>query len=231
MQEWRAPFGAAVGRELDRHERQPVPAPLRRPARDARPHRPQRTRRNAALNPNAIYRDPMTMDDYLSARPDHVPVRALRLRRAVRRVHRGDRLRRRRSPTTCPIPRCASKRWARRSSSGCRGTRARSPTSPRSSARPRTSGPGPALQPSDVDLALVYDGFTFNAISWIEALGILRVRRGLRLARRRTPHRPRRRTPGQPARRAALRGPDARLRVHLRRGPAIAPRRRRPPGR
>src|SRR5271154_320820 len=26
-------------------------------------------RRNAALNPNAIYRDPMTMDDYLSARP------------------------------------------------------------------------------------------------------------------------------------------------------------------
>ena len=26
-------------------------------------------RRNAALNPNAIYRDPMTMDDYLSAQP------------------------------------------------------------------------------------------------------------------------------------------------------------------
>ena len=28
-----------------------------------------------------------------------------------------------------------------------------------------------ALRPSEVDLALVYDGFTFNAISWIEALG------------------------------------------------------------
>jgi acetyl-CoA acetyltransferase len=27
------------------------------------------------------------------------------------------------------------------------------------------------MRPSDVDLALVYDGFTFNAISWIEALG------------------------------------------------------------
>src|ERR1039457_4595027 len=26
------------------------------------------------------------------------------------------------------------------------------------------------LRPSDVDLALVYDGFTFNAISWIEAV-------------------------------------------------------------
>jgi acetyl-CoA acetyltransferase len=28
-----------------------------------------------------------------------------------------------------------------------------------------------SLRPADVDLALVYDGFTFNAISWIEALG------------------------------------------------------------
>ena len=28
-----------------------------------------------------------------------------------------------------------------------------------------------SLRPEDVDLALVYDGFTFNAISWIEALG------------------------------------------------------------
>jgi acetyl-CoA acetyltransferase len=28
-----------------------------------------------------------------------------------------------------------------------------------------------SLQPSDVDLALLYDGFTFNAISWLEALG------------------------------------------------------------
>jgi hypothetical protein len=27
------------------------------------------------------------------------------------------------------------------------------------------------LRPADVDLALVYDGFTFNAISWLEALG------------------------------------------------------------
>src|SRR5262249_57486132 len=28
-----------------------------------------------------------------------------------------------------------------------------------------------SLRPADVDLALIYDGFTFNAISWIEALG------------------------------------------------------------
>ncbi len=29
----------------------------------------------------------------------------------------------------------------------------------------------PGLRPDDVDLALVYDGFTFNAISWLEGLG------------------------------------------------------------
>src|SRR2546423_997013 len=28
-----------------------------------------------------------------------------------------------------------------------------------------------SLRPDDVDVALVYDGFTFNAISWLEALG------------------------------------------------------------
>ncbi len=28
-----------------------------------------------------------------------------------------------------------------------------------------------SLGPADVDLALLYDGFTFNAISWLEALG------------------------------------------------------------
>ena len=42
-------------------------------------------RANAGRNPAAIYRDPMTMDDYLSARPITLAVRPLRLRRPVRR--------------------------------------------------------------------------------------------------------------------------------------------------
>ena len=46
-----------------------------------------------------------------------------------------------------------------------------SPTSRRCSASRRTCGPAPSLRPADVDLALLYDGFTFNAISWLEALG------------------------------------------------------------
>ena len=76
-----------------------------------------------------------------------------------------------RSPATCPSRRSASRPSARRSSSGSRGTRARSPTSPRCSARPAHLWTRTSLRPADVDLALVYDGFTFNAISWLEGLG------------------------------------------------------------
>jgi acetyl-CoA acetyltransferase len=127
-------------------------------------------RRNAALNPAAIYRDPMTMDDYLSARPitspfglydcdvpcdgsiavivsaasvaDDLPHPAVRIE-AV-----GTQILERVSwdqDTLTHEPQVigqAAHLWTRT-----------------------------ALQPSDVDLALVYDGFTFNAISWLEGLG------------------------------------------------------------
>jgi acetyl-CoA acetyltransferase len=42
---------------------------------------------------------------------------------------------------------------------------------------PQVSGPGAhlwtrtALKPADIGLALLYDGFSFNCLSWIEALG------------------------------------------------------------
>ena len=55
-------------------------------------------RANAALNPKAIYRDPMTMDDYLSARTYQHPVRPLRLRCSRRRFDRGDRVQARLGP-------------------------------------------------------------------------------------------------------------------------------------
>ncbi len=56
------------------------------------------------------------------------------------------------------------------------GTRAPSPTCPRSSARRPTCGRGTDLTPADVDVAELYDGFTFNCLSWLEALGVLRGR-------------------------------------------------------
>ena len=79
-------------------------------------------RRNAAGNPNAIYRDPLSLDDYLAARIDLDAVLPVRLRRALRRRHRDDRLARRIARATCGGRRCASRRWAPRCAGGPRGT-------------------------------------------------------------------------------------------------------------
>ena len=149
-------------------------------------------RANAARNPAAIYREPMTMDDYLSARPITTPFGLYdcdvpcdgSIAVVVSDACGG----RRSSPAGHPD------RGGRDPdhSSGSRGIRAPSPMSPRCSVRPRTSGRGPSLVPADVDLALLYDGFTFNAISWLEALGFCGFGEAYGLARRRSPDRPRR---------------------------------------
>jgi acetyl-CoA acetyltransferase/uncharacterized OB-fold protein len=127
-------------------------------------------RANAARNPAAIYREPMTMDDYLAARPitspfglydcdvpcdgsiavivSDVSVAGDLARPAVRIEAVGTQILERVSwdqGTITHEPQVlgqASHLWSRTS-----------------------------LRPADVDLALVYDGFTFNAVSWIEALG------------------------------------------------------------
>ena len=168
--EWRAPFGAHVGGQLDRHERQPVPAPLRRHPRDARLDRAQRPRQRRPQPGRDLPRP--DDDGRLPVGPARSPARSASTTATCRATRRSPSSSpTRRSPATCPSRRCGSRRSAPRSSSGSRGTRARSPTSPRCSARPPTSGRAPSLRPADVDLALVYDGFTFNAISWLEGLG------------------------------------------------------------
>jgi acetyl-CoA acetyltransferase/uncharacterized OB-fold protein len=127
-------------------------------------------RSNAARNPAAIYRDPMTMDDYLSARPITSPfglydcdvpcdgsiavvvsdaaVAADLPRPAIRIEAVGTQILERVS-------------WDQ-------GTITHEPQVLGQAAHlwSRTS-----LRPHDVDVALVYDGFTFNAVSWLEALG------------------------------------------------------------
>jgi acetyl-CoA acetyltransferase len=127
-------------------------------------------RTNAARNPAAIYREPMTMDDYFAARPSSSPfgmndcdvpgdgsiavivsdvsIAGDRPNPAIRIEAVGTQILERVS-------------WDQ-------GVITHEPQVLGQSAHlwTRTS-----LRPDDVDLALVYDGFTFNAISWLEGLG------------------------------------------------------------
>jgi acetyl-CoA acetyltransferase len=131
-------------------------------------------RKNAALNPKAIYREPMTLDDYLAARLVSTPFclydcdvpcdgatavvvsrldRARDLRRPPIRVEAvGTALRGRPSwdqfddLSTMANRDAGAHLWSRTD-----------------------------LKPSDVDFAQLYDGFSFLAMSWLEALGLCKV--------------------------------------------------------
>jgi acetyl-CoA acetyltransferase/uncharacterized OB-fold protein len=127
-------------------------------------------RANAARNPNAIYRDPMTLDDYMSARMISSPFglydcdvpcdASIALVVSAADVA-GD------------LPHPAIRIDAVGTQilervSWDQGTITHEPQVLGQAAHLWTRTD---LRPSDVDLALLYDGFTFNAISWLEALG------------------------------------------------------------
>jgi acetyl-CoA acetyltransferase len=127
-------------------------------------------RRNAVLNPKAVFREPLTMDDYLSSRMITSPFRlydcdvpvdgstavvvsvaehAQNVDHPVARVEAvGTALRGRPSwdqwddLTTMPARTSAQQMWSRTD-----------------------------LTPADVDIAELYDGFSWLAMSWLEALG------------------------------------------------------------
>jgi acetyl-CoA acetyltransferase/uncharacterized OB-fold protein len=130
----------------------------------------QNARANAARNPAAIYRDPITMDEYLSARMVSTPFglydcdlpcdgavafvvshadTVADLRRPVTRVE---------AVGTAITERIS---WDQ-------GTLLHEPLL-QGAARHLWSRTD--LTPADVDVAELYDGFTFNCLSWIEALG------------------------------------------------------------
>lgn len=127
-------------------------------------------RANAARNPTAIYRDPMTMDDYMAARPITTPFGLYdcdvpcdgSVAVVVSAVDVADDL---------PNPAVrveAVGTQIRERVSWDQGTLTHEPQVLGQAGHlwSRTT-----LGPDDVDLALVYDGFTFNAISWLEGLG------------------------------------------------------------
>ena len=153
----------------------------------------------------------------------HVAVRSLRLRRALRRVHRRDRVRLRRSPDDLPRPAVRIEAVGTQileRVSWDQGTLTHEPQVLGQAAHLWTRTD---VRQSEVDLALVYDGFTFNAISWIEGLGFCGFGEawdwldgGRRIALDGD-------AAGQPARWATLRRADTRFRVRLRsRAPAAA---------
>jgi acetyl-CoA acetyltransferase/uncharacterized OB-fold protein len=127
-------------------------------------------RANAALTPTAIYRDPLTMDDYLAARTITTPFGLY----------------------DCDVP-CDASIAVIVSAAECAGDLAKPPVRVEAvgtqileriewdqstlTHEPQVLGQAAhvwtrtALRPADVDLAELYDGFTFNCLSWIEALG------------------------------------------------------------
>ncbi len=127
-------------------------------------------RRNAGLNPDAVYRQPMTPDDYYGARMISSPFG----------LYDCD------VPCDGSIAVVVSAREAGRDlrhppvlvdSVGTQIIDRVSWDQGTLSHEPQTLGPAAhlwsrsSLRPGDVDVAQLYDGFTFNCLSWIEALG------------------------------------------------------------
>jgi acetyl-CoA acetyltransferase/uncharacterized OB-fold protein len=134
-------------------------------------------RANAARNPAAIYRDPLTMEDYLSARWISTPFGLY----------------------DCDVP-CdgavAVVISARDAAADCKkppvlvdavGTAIADRLSWDQGTlthEPQVFGPAQhlwrrsSLTPADVDVAQLYDGFSFNCLSWLEALGFCEVGEG-----------------------------------------------------
>jgi len=127
-------------------------------------------RTNAGRNPDAIYREPMTMDDYLAARPITTPFGLfdcdVPCDGAVAIIVSD-------ASVAADLPKPA----IRVEAIGSQITERVSWDQDTLTHEPQVIGPAAhlwtrtSLRPDDVDVALVYDGFTFNAISWLEALG------------------------------------------------------------
>ncbi|AEV76737.1 acetyl-CoA acetyltransferase [Mycolicibacterium rhodesiae NBB3] len=127
------------------------------------------SRRNAGLNPRAAFRDPMTMDDYLASRPISTPFGLfdcdVPIDGAIALVvSHAD------YAKDCPNP--AVKVEAIGGAYGSDGWFHRDDFPKMASSEAaaemwsRTD-----LKPSDVDVAEIYDGFTFLTFAWLEALG------------------------------------------------------------
>ncbi|GAA3204960.1 thiolase C-terminal domain-containing protein [Actinocorallia longicatena] len=127
-------------------------------------------RANAGLNPDAIYRDPMTMDDYLSARTITTPFGLydcdVPCDGAIAVVVSAVDAARDLPKPPVYVEAVGTQIIERLDWDQSTATHEPQVLGQAAHLWSRTS-----LRPSDVDLALLYDGFSFNCLSWIEALG------------------------------------------------------------
>lgn len=127
-------------------------------------------RAHAALNPDAIYRTPMSIDDYVNARPISTPFGLLDCdvpmdgAYAVVISHRDSVPDLRHAPVHVEAV-------------GTQITEQQSWDQGTLTHQPNVFGPAQHLwsrtdlRPADVKAAQLYDGFTFNGFTWLEALG------------------------------------------------------------
>ncbi len=128
------------------------------------------SRRNAARNPRAVYRDPMTMDDYLGARMISSPFGLLDcdvpVDGSIAFVVSTD-------DATADAPHRPLHVEAVGGSPG-RGGWVDRPDYPKMASVDAAAEMWSRtdLRPADVDIAQLYDGFTFLTFAWLEALGL-----------------------------------------------------------
>jgi acetyl-CoA acetyltransferase len=127
-------------------------------------------RRNAALNPNAIYRSPLTLQDYLAARVISSPFRLYdcdvpvdgSTALVVSTVDHAD-------SVDHPVAQVEAVGTALRGRPSWDQWDDLTTMAARTTAAHMWSRTD--LRPADVDVALLYDGFSWLTMSWLEALG------------------------------------------------------------
>jgi acetyl-CoA acetyltransferase len=127
-------------------------------------------RRNAALNPLAVYREPMTMADYLGARLVSTPFGLLDcdvpIDGSIAVVVSGAEYAR-----DCPHRAVAVEAVGGSDGAGGWFHRDDYPKMAMSDAAAQMWS-RTELKPADLEVAELYDGFTFLTIAWLEALGV-----------------------------------------------------------
>ncbi len=128
------------------------------------------SRANAARNPLAAYREPMTLDDYLAARPVSTPFGLFDCDVPVDGsiavvVSAAD------HAPDCPNPPVRVEAMGGAAGTGGWTQRPDFPKMASVEAAAELWG-RTDLRPADVDIAELYDGFTFLTFAWLEALGL-----------------------------------------------------------